>query len=216
MTKLQQGRKEENMDTKLIQPRAAKWGLLISFLAVFALITGLCLPGCSENPSTSSDTILPEDDVSFFDQPFDEVQYARLVELAAVDEDILFGELPIVADDGGTIVVGTKGNYHEFEVPPGALPYNEIIRVEIIKVESKKDEIAVIYDFDPDGLVFNTSAYLKIDVAKVLGKRATSANLYYLDESVDTPRWILYDSANAGPDGVAVFSIDHFSKYGVD
>ena len=204
------------MGGKLVQPRAAKWGMLISFLAVFALAMGLYLPGCSENPTTSGETSLADDETSFFDQPFDDVQFARLVELAAVDEEVLFGELPIIADVGGTIVVGTKGNSHEFEVPPGALPYDAIIRVEITKIEAKKDEIAVIYDFAPEGLVFDSPAFLKIDVAKVLGKKATSFELYYLDESLDTPRWVSYGNFPADENGIATAQIDHFSKYGIE
>lgn len=204
------------MNDQQIQPRAAKWGILVSFVAVFALVFGLYLPGCSDNPATSPDT-LSQDETSYFDQEFDEAQYAKLVDLAAETEEYLWGEDLFTAVDGGSLVIGTNGNFHELLVPVGALPYDVTIRVEIIKVEDKKDDLVIIYDFAPDGLVFLQPAYLIIDPAKLLGKKATCVDFYYLDESVFPAVWTLQGTYCADSrTGKATIPIEHFSKYGIE
>jgi len=204
------------MNNQQTRPWAAKWGILISFVAVFALVFGLYLPGCSNNPVTSPDT-LSQDETSFFDQPLDDAQYAKLVDLAAETEEYLWGEDLFTALDGGSLVIGTNGNFHEFLIPAGALPYTTEIRVEIITVEGKKGDVALIYDFSPDGLVFLQPAYLIVDPAKLLGKKATCIDFYYLDESVSPAVWTLQgtycvDSQN----NLVTVPVYHFSRYGID
>jgi len=211
-------RKDKSMSNQQSRPWAAKWGILISFAAVFALVFGLYLPGCSDNPTSSTDT-LSQDETGFFDEPFDDIQYARLVELAAAtDDEYLYGEEFLTVLDGGSIVIGTNGNFHEFLVPAGALPYNATISLEILKVEKNKDDkIVVIYDFAPDGLVFNQSAYLIIDPAKLLGKKATCVDFYYLDESANPSVWKFQGTyCVEGTGSLVTIPVDHFSKYGIE
>jgi len=204
------------MGNKLIQSRVAKWGLLVSLVAVFALISGLCLPGCSDNPATSSDINLSQDETSFFDQPFDEVVFARAVELeATIDVETLFGEAVFTSVDGGELVIGTAGNFHYFSMQPNSMPYDATISLEIMKIDSKKnDDVAVIYEFKPDGLEFLIPAELGINVAKVLGKRATCVKWYYLNEQ--TGVWQYQGEYCADPDGFARIPIEHFSRYGAE
>ncbi len=73
------------MSSKLIESRTTQWGLLVSFVAIFALISGLYLPGCSQNPATSPDLSLSQDEVSFFELPFDESALEKKVTDPTVD-----------------------------------------------------------------------------------------------------------------------------------
>ncbi|UCG60527.1 MAG: hypothetical protein JSV52_09335 [Candidatus Zixiibacteriota bacterium] len=205
------------MATKIIQSRVAKWGLLISALAVFALISGLYLPGCSENPAIPSGTDLSQDETSFFDQPFDEAAFARAVELqAVVDVEVLYEEGLFTSLDGGEIVIGTAGNFQEFVVYPYSVPYDVTISLEITSLQSKKnDDVAIVYEFKPDGLEFLIPAELKINVAKVLGKRATCLRWYYLNEQ--TGIWVYQGQFCADPEtGFATVPVEHFSRYGAE
>ncbi len=204
------------MRNELGQSRAARWGLLVSFVALFALISGLYLPGCSENPATSPDTTLSQDETSFFDEPFDELALARVVELqSTVDVEILYGEATFTTLDGGELVVGRSGNFHEFIIYPGAIDTDVVISMEILKVESRKnDDVAVIYEFKPDGLVFSTPGELKVNVAKLLGKKKTCLRWYYLNEQ--TGNWVYQGEYCADADGIATIFIDHFSRYGAE
>lgn len=204
------------MRDKTIQSGATKWGSLMMFLAMFALLAGLYLPGCSDGPTTSPDVTLSQDETSYFDEPFDEVEFARLVDLAAVDDEYLYGEELLSVVDGGSIVIGTAGNFHEFYVPPGALSQPTLIQMEILKVE-KKDNIVAVYDFGPDGLVFLQSAWLIVDPAKLLGKKATCVDFYYLDEGVNPAVWVLQGTYCVDPfTQKCAIPVDHFSKYGID
>jgi hypothetical protein len=203
------------MRDKLIQSRAAKWGLFISFVAVFALISGLYLPGCSNNPATSSETTASQDQTNFFDLPFDEAAFAKILEDPNVNVEVLSAEELCTVEDGGTISVGTAGNFYEFLLLPYTLETDVIVTMEIIKVETKPSgQVRVIYDFSPDGLVFPVPAILWVDVAKVLGKRATCADLYYLNEQ--TGQWEFQGRYCVDPVTEKVgFPIEHFSKYGI-
>ncbi len=205
------------MGKKIVQSRAAKWGLLISMVAVFAFLSGLYLPGCSQNPATSSDVDLFQDETSFFDQPFDEVAFARAVELdATIDVEELYGEELITCLDGGEIVIGTAGNFHQFVVYPNSITQDATISLEITKIDSKKnDDVAIMYEFKPDGLQFLIPAELRIDVAKVFGRRATCLRWYYLNEQ--TGVWVYQGQFCADPlTGIATVPVLHFSRYGAE
>ena len=203
------------MRDKLIQSGAARWGLLVSLVAVFALISGLCLPGCSENPNSSLETNLSQDETSFFDEPFDEVSFAKKVEDPNVDVEVLFGEELCTVLDGGTLVVGTAGNYHELVIEPDALLADTVIRVEITKVDDRNENVQLVYEFWPDGLVFSTPATLRLNVAKVLGKRATCVDFYYLNENAGL--WEFQGTYCADPlTGIADIPVEHFSRWGIE
>ena len=201
------------MFNSVVQSRAAKWGLLASVLAVFALFSGIYLPGCSDNPATSTESSLSQDDVSFFDLPFDDGTLAKVVQDETTELDIVLAEESCSVDDGGSFIIGDKVKLYEFIVPPGALPYDANISVEILEIKTKvSGAVDVIYDFAPDGLVFNTPAYLLVNVKKVLGPKALSLRFFYLNEQ--TNLWEFQGEYFPGADGVACVPIIHFSKYG--
>ncbi len=203
------------MRGNLIQSGAARWGLLVSLVAVFALISGLYLPGCSENPTSSLETNLSQDETSFFDLPFDEASLAKRVDALKGEAEAWYGEELFTVLDGGTMVIGAAGNIHEFVLEPGALPADTVIRVAITKIEYKKNHISVLYEFRPDGLVFSTPATLRVNVVKVLGKKATNVDFYYLNE--DAGRWEFQGTYYADPlTGIADIPVGHFSRWGMD
>ncbi|UCC45475.1 MAG: hypothetical protein JSU65_06030 [Candidatus Zixiibacteriota bacterium] len=203
------------MFNRLTLSRATKWGLLASMLAVFALFSGIYLPGCSNNPNNSTQVNAPEEEFSFFDDSFDDAALAKAVIDPAINVDFLTAEEYLSAEDGGSIVIGTIGTYYEFYVPPDAVPYDVAISVQITRLEKKySKEVAVVYDFSPDGLVFAQPATLRMDVTKVLGKKATEANLYYYNEQ--TKSWEHKGTYPAGADGWVSMPIEHFSRWGAD
>lgn len=203
------------MFNRLTLSRATKWGLLASMLAVFALFSGIYLPGCGNNPNSSTDVNAPEEEFTFFDDSFDDAALARAVVDPAIDVDFLSAEELLSAADGGSIVVGTIGTFYEFIVSPDAVPYDVTISVQITTLEKKySKEVAVVYDFSPDGLVFAEPAVLRMDVTKVLGKKVTEANLYYYNEQ--TKSWEHEGTYQAGSDGWVEMPIAHFSRWGAD
>lgn len=203
------------MFNRLILSRATKWGLLASMLAVFALFSGIFLPGCSNNPNSATDMSTFQDEVSFFDLPFDDEMLAKAIADPSIDVQVISGENLVTVEDGGIIYVGATGNLHEFIVPAGAVPYDVNITLEIVKLERRSNGyVSVIYDFGPDGLVFAEPAILRMDVTKVLGRKATEAHLYYLNE--ETGQWEEKGVFPAGPDNYVNMTIDHFSRWGAD
>ena len=119
-------------------------------------------------------------------------------------------EAVIDADDGGVIDIERDAYLHQFEVPAGAIDEDTKITVESYKGKvGVKD--AIIFDFGPDGLVFKEPANLKFEMAE-LDARALSAKLHYFDP--DLNRWVFQKSSTV-EDGVAEFSIYHFSKYAI-
>lgn len=201
------------MFNNVIQSRAAKWGLLASVLAVFALFSGFCLPGCSNNPATSPESDLSQDDVSFFDLPFSETELAKAVNDDDTDVEVIFAEDVFAALDGGSLTIIDKVKLYEFVVPPNALTSSTEISVEIIELKGKvTGSVDVIYDFAPDGLVFKETAWLYINVKKVLGPKAESVRFFYLNEN--TSEWEFQGEYYPDASGIACLPIDHFSRYG--
>ena len=148
--------------------------------------------------------------------PFDETSLAKAADDPNIDLDVITDNELFSAIDGGTLVVGTTGNLHELVVAPLSLTVDTVITVEVTKIDTKnREQCQVIYDFQPDGLVFSTPATLRVNVARVLGKKATCANLYYLNEN--TGRWEFQGTYCADPlTGFAEMPVPHFSKWGIE
>ncbi|UCD62842.1 MAG: hypothetical protein JSW34_08735 [Candidatus Zixiibacteriota bacterium] len=204
------------MFARRIQSRAAKWGLLASMLAAFALFSGLYLPGCSDNPAGSSD-VTESGETSFFDLPFDEVELAKKVADPTTLVTVALGEQDIIAADGGLITlvsVGTSAT-QELLVPENTLPYDVTISIELLRLESKKSrDVTLIYECLPDGLVFTQPAILKLDLVKTLGKKATCAHMYWLNPV--TNQWESQGDYYPDAAGFVYLPFWHFSRWGVD
>lgn len=139
------------------------------------------------------------------------------------DQDVLLGRsIPVVplsavevsqqipAATGGVIAISQDNYNHAFVVSKDGLDKDETIsaKVQSDYVNGKK---AVIFEFGPDGLVFKEASKLQFDIAAV-NVRASSAYLYYFDPKVGN--WVLQSVVRVN-NGVAVFDINHFSKYAI-
>lgn len=179
--------------------QGAKWGLLVSFLAVFALVSVFVITGCSDNPLDSSAVVTTES--TFFDQPFDEVAFAKVTSTTEVINSSAY----LTDETGGTVPLTP----HWFEVLPQSFPADTMFTVLIVSV----DDASVVYDFGPDGLVFSEAATLHISVTSLYGKRATEVSFYWLNET--TNLWELQGVYKADAAGYAHVPIEHFSKFGI-
>lgn len=111
---------------------------------------------------------------------------------------------------GGDIEI-QRGDYvHDFAVAADGLSESTLITV-----RSANDQILgkemIVFEFGPDGLVFKKSASLQFDMAE-LGTQSTVAKLYYYDPVKG--KWSFQYSVSV-QNGIAEFSIDHFSKYAI-
>jgi len=87
---------------------------------------------------------------------------------------------------------------------------------ELITIKSDNDNIkgrkAIIFEFGPEGLVFNNASKLKVDISE-LNPSATNAKLYYFDPRVGD--WVLQGEKRIEKGGIVSFDIYHFSKYAI-
>lgn len=199
------------MATRIIHSKASQWGLLVSFVAVFALLSGLYLTGCSHNPTTSTELGLSQDETDFFELPYDQTAVEKQATNPNLEYEILYGEGLVTDEDGGCVWVGTPGNLHEFIVSPLAIPADTTIQIQVTKVEWH-DEIVVLYDFGPDGLHFAVPAVLKVNAQKLFGANLSTINWFYLDEHTNT--WQYQGSYVVNALGQVEIPVYHFSKYG--
>jgi len=116
----------------------------------------------------------------------------------------------ITSSDGGTISIVSEGYNHEFVVDPSAVKSDVVISVKASKdVVDRK--ACIVFEFGPDGLVFDKPASLKFSMGE-LDASSLSATLYYFDPKLG--QWVSQGSTGV-TDGVATFSISHFSKYAI-
>jgi hypothetical protein len=131
--------------------------------------------------------------------------------LPAVASDVAVAAVTYIpAAVGGTIAVDKSGYTHEFDIPARAVSSDQVISVSV-KEDKIGDRNAIVFEFGPDGLVFNTPSQLKCAISEI-NARATSGKLYYYDPKVGD--WILQGDAPV-VDGVVDFNIYHFSKYAI-
>ena len=132
-------------------------------------------------------------------------------------------ELPVVSSDvavvttsdvsavvGGTISIYKKGYVHEFEVKAKAISQDVAIEVSV-KEDIINNKKVIVFEFGPDGLVFEKASQLKCDI-KEINSKALFGKLYYFDPKVRA--WVLQDGAQV-IDGKVQFDIYHFSKYAI-
>jgi hypothetical protein len=111
---------------------------------------------------------------------------------------------------GGTIAVSKKGYVHEFEVKAKALSRDVAIEVSV-KEDIVNNKKAIVFEFGPDGLVFEKASQLKCDINEINSK-ALSGKLYYFDPKARA--WVFQGEAQV-VGGKVQFDIYHFSKYAI-
>ncbi|UCG60526.1 MAG: hypothetical protein JSV52_09330 [Candidatus Zixiibacteriota bacterium] len=181
----------------------APWRLIAPLVAILSLAVIFGLPGCSDQPL---DVNTSQEDVSFFDLPFDEA-----IAKKGLEYDAVFGtEDYIAAEDGGTIAINGHGAIWSFQVFPNSIPNDVRITVRIYIVEDTPEKTTVIYEFGPDGLEFSVPALLTLDADAVAGTNGQTIDFYYLNKN----RWVYQGTFNRTGDDEFVIPIHHFSRYG--
>jgi len=180
------------------------WHLFAPLVAIFALVIVCGLSGCSDEPL---DVNTSQEDVDFFDLPYDEETLSKRGDTYL---DVIVASEYLTVQDGGTIDVhGNNGDF-SFVVTPNTFPENTLFDVRIYVVEDDDAKVSIIYEFGPDGLVFSEPAWLVLDADVVAGSDAEGIAFYYLDGK----KWIYQGFYRPNKDGEIWVDIYHFSKYG--
>jgi hypothetical protein len=199
------------MKSKPTNLRVMAGGALAFFLAIMAFSSLVMLSGCDGGP-LSVEEAQPQDQTSFFDLPFDPEAMAKRVDVDIIIDTIALYENYITVEEGGLIVLGESEAADAFVVQPLSFPYDTSFMLEVTKIVTADGEMPIIYDCQPDGLVFTKPAVLLINAWKDFGKNTESVILYWLNEA--TNMWEVQDTILVDPAGKAPALITHFSKYG--
>jgi hypothetical protein len=192
LTKKKKNKKGENMNLRLNR---------LSFLSILLIIpVFMFIAGCSS-------------DSPFISNSDDQAGLAKsgLPEQAVNPLDIATAEAAISALSGGTIPINMGVFRHKFIVAPMGMNKNATIRIIATKARINNKPSSV-FEFGPDGLVFNERSILDYDMAQI-NAAAKTANLYYYDPNVN--EWILQETKDV-ENGRIKFSIYHFSKYAIN
>jgi hypothetical protein len=169
--------------------------------------------GCGDSALVSETSSTVDDGTSFFDQPFDESALAKRTDI--VLDDIITVEQFLPVDVGGVIIFNEVDDLtvaEAFIVQPFSFPTDTVFLVQVTKIITDDGEMPIIYDFGPDGLEFTKPALLRVNAWEDFGRKATEVVLYWLNEQ--THQWEKQEVVPVDEAGNAVFTLEHFSKYG--
>jgi hypothetical protein len=193
------------MKDKLGNRWIASWRPFAPLVVILALVVIFGLPGCSDKPL---DVNTSQEDISFFDLPFDDNALAkgRPVSYDAVyrTEDYL------TVEDGGLIEINSHDGAFTFVVEPYSFPEDTRFTVAVYIVEDTPEKTTIVYEFGPDGLVFTEPAHLILNADVVAAMGAQSTDFFYLSGN----KWIYQGTYFRDKDNQFVIPIEHFSKYG--
>jgi hypothetical protein len=183
----------------------ASWRAFAPLVAILALVLIFGLPGCSDKPL---DVNTSQEDISFFDLPFDDDALAKrgLGDYEAVyrTEDYL------TVEDGGSIAINGHDGAYTFVVEPYSFPEDTRFTVAIYVIEDTPTKTTIVYEFGPDGLEFTVPAHLILNADAVAAMGAESIDFYYLNGN----KWAYQGTYFRNKDNQFVIPIEHFSKYG--
>jgi hypothetical protein len=166
---------------------------ILSSLVLLAAV--VIIAGCSSHTPTSPLLNSPTELTKQLPEPLELVAVSQLVSPNETD----------------TIEIIQKTSIDKFIVPAGALN-----TAKTIEIKTKKDKTngidRLVFEFGPEGLVFNSATHLNVDITK-LKATARTANLYYFDPTVND--WV-YQGTVVVDQGRVDFRIYHFSKYAIE
>lgn len=119
------------------------------------------------------------------------------------------GDSATIGVDGGTLEMQMRGFKSKLKIPKNALSADVVISVEGVLVSTPFCEV-LLYDFSPDGLVFNLPASLEVDAGKL--EKGTTFNLFWWNP--DTSAWEFQQECVVDHHKIE-FEVHHFSKYGI-
>jgi hypothetical protein len=199
------------MKSKPTNLRVMAGGTLAFFLALMAFSSLVILTGCNNGP-LSVEEVQPQDQTSFFDLPFDPEAMAKRVDVDITIDTIALYENYITVEEGGLIILGESEAADAFVVQPLSFASDTSFVLEVTKLTTADGEMPILYDCEPDGLVFSKPAVLLINAWEDFGKNTESVILYWLNEA--TNMWEVQDTLAVDATGRAPALISHFSKYG--
>ncbi len=173
-----------------------------SKLAVVSLIFSLLfVAGCSDNYSVN-----PEPSQS----PTLSARAIPSLPPQEVDAIISNNSEIISVDDGGVITIDRDKYEHSFSVEPRAVVVD--VEINVVSYEEKvRGNRAIIFEFCPSGLVFNSPAKLEFDMSE-LDSKADYAKLFYYHPAYKI--WVLQSIKKVESKRVE-FDINHFSRYAI-
>ncbi|MEW6411326.1 MAG: hypothetical protein AB1483_02505 [Candidatus Zixiibacteriota bacterium] len=184
--------------------RIGGWRLFAPLIAICVLVLVLALPGCSDKVAEVNSS---EDQVNFFDLPFDEEALAKR---SSLYEAVYWTWDRILVDEGGVIdVPGGQGAF-SFEIEANSFPMDTVFEIRVCVVESDVASPVILYEFCPDGLVFSKPARLVLDADVVASFGQQFVDFYYLLGN----KWVYQGTYYADEEGVIAIDVHHFSKYG--
>lgn len=119
------------------------------------------------------------------------------------------GDSATVGVDGGKLEMQMRGFKSSLDIPKNALSADVVISVEGVLVSTPFCEV-LLYDFSPDGLVFNLPASLEVDAGKL--EKGTTFNLFWWNPESST--WEFQQECVVDHHKIE-FEVQHFSKYGI-
>ncbi|UCG60528.1 MAG: hypothetical protein JSV52_09340 [Candidatus Zixiibacteriota bacterium] len=218
------------MKTRPTPSKMLARGALVLFLAALVFSLSWLLTGCDSN-LTSVENVESQEDVNFFELTYDPVELAKGNDVTIESEETF--EAWISVSEGGVIlldepdVVKTLDGIERLDVLDGGgetldafiiQPYSfvsdTVFTFTVTKLVTVDGDLPIIFDCNPDGLMFTKPAILLINAERDFGKKTETVCFYYLNET--TNKWVLLEEV-AVVDGLAATQmITHFSKYGVD
>jgi hypothetical protein len=190
--------------------------IFLKLAALAVIILGILLiNSCGKMSPTS-----PENSVS--DQPDPALQFGnedieskwgKIFYISLYDA--AFG---VVDEGGGAMGFGGFDYYAEFQVPADAVDDWTMIYCQASSY-STQSGLVYVFNFGPDGTVFETPATLRIEMAAIDyfspdGVKYNGAELNFWNPR--TQQWELkgIDKDNDG-DGIIEFEVNHFSRYAI-
>ncbi len=182
--------------------RIGGWRMFGPLIAICILVLVLALPGCSDK---ATDVNSSQDQINFFDLPFDDAIAKRSDNYDAV---YWYWDW-ILENEGGIIDVPGGHGAFVFEVEAHSFPADTVFEIGVYVVEADGAPV-IIYDFGPDGLEFSSPAKLILDADVVASLGQSSIAFYYLNGN----NWVYQGTYHADATGKISIDVYHFSKYG--
>lgn len=205
-------------------------GLTLFFLAAVVFSFGIFLTGCDNNV-TSLEDINTQEEVNFFDLPYDPVELAKRTDVEV--NEVLTYTAFISAVDGGVILLDeleaaetfdgierldavneSSQTLDAFVIQPNSFESDSWFVFQITKMVTVDGDMPMVFDCEPDGLVFSKPAILLINAFEDFGKKTEAVQFYYYNET--THKWELLDEQQPDSNGLVAFNVYHFSRYGME
>ncbi|HWO56709.1 MAG TPA: hypothetical protein VNN55_03985 [bacterium] len=187
-------------------------------LAILACVFLLAV-GCGENPSgmiasggNGADPSAIQYVYDNYGDPFStdtQNADAGLTPLAKHFKFKVDGDSALIGASGGTLELQMRGFKSSLKIPKEALSSDVMITAEGVLVTTPFSEV-LLYDFGPDGLVFNLPTELEVDAGQL--ENGTPFSLFWwnpVSESWEFQQEVLVKHHKLA------FEVHHFSKYGI-